>query len=201
MNRLSGSSPFRGTNPNAILEENYKCNVKYLNHLWHDISLEARILVDSMLNPRPSKRISAKQALNSLFLKNSSLKQKNYDKNSNEDYEAFNHIESALSGEIISSLLEKQSKITHINLSETASSQLRYVNKQINPIENALNAKTIRSLLEEQSKNTDINLTPSQLRNMDIQSMEIPLELGDKEILGDQFKSYISQEINNLSNK
>ena len=107
MIRLSGSFPFTGTDSDKILKENYKCKVNYPHDIWYDVSAEAQNLVQGMMNPQSSKRLSTKEALNSSFLKKSFL---------HNGHKTLNHGITTLNPKIISSELKLISKNSEYNV-------------------------------------------------------------------------------------
>eukprot|EP00514_Thraustochytrium_sp_LLF1b_P008722 CAMPEP_0184555168 /NCGR_PEP_ID=MMETSP0199_2-20130426/36872_1 /TAXON_ID=1112570 /ORGANISM="Thraustochytrium sp., Strain LLF1b" /LENGTH=368 /DNA_ID=CAMNT_0026951423 /DNA_START=117 /DNA_END=1220 /DNA_ORIENTATION=+ len=60
---LSGKMPFTGNSDEEILAQVSKAHVLFDDPAWADVSAEAQALVKELMNPEPSQRPSASQAL------------------------------------------------------------------------------------------------------------------------------------------
>ena len=78
---LCGSPPFYGKNEKEIFKRILDGNFTFRHKIWNKISTEGKNLVLKLLQVNPTKRISAKEALEDVWF------QKNFNLNSNLDYQ------------------------------------------------------------------------------------------------------------------
>jgi len=65
---LCGYSPFRGEDTEEMIRETTEANIEFHERYWSKVSDEAKTFIKALLNPDPSQRPTAQQALNSHWL-------------------------------------------------------------------------------------------------------------------------------------
>lgn len=65
---LCGYSPFRSENVEVMVKETTQAKIEFHDRYWKNVSVEAKDFIKSLLNPDPSKRPTAAEALNSSWL-------------------------------------------------------------------------------------------------------------------------------------
>ncbi|KAG1898682.1 kinase-like domain-containing protein [Suillus fuscotomentosus] len=65
---LCGYSPFRGDDTNEMIRETTEAKIEFHERYWSKVSDEAKTFIKLLLNPHPSQRPTAQQALNNHWL-------------------------------------------------------------------------------------------------------------------------------------
>eukprot|EP00361_Fabrea_salina_P004493 CAMPEP_0202434276 /NCGR_PEP_ID=MMETSP1345-20130828/14831_1 /ASSEMBLY_ACC=CAM_ASM_000843 /TAXON_ID=342563 /ORGANISM="Fabrea Fabrea salina" /LENGTH=362 /DNA_ID=CAMNT_0049046899 /DNA_START=161 /DNA_END=1249 /DNA_ORIENTATION=+ len=60
---LSGTSPFKGEDPEEVLRKNERCKLVFEEENWRGVSSLAKSMVKELTQPNPSKRLSSFEAL------------------------------------------------------------------------------------------------------------------------------------------
>ncbi|KAI0244556.1 hypothetical protein L0F63_007069, partial [Massospora cicadina] len=68
---LSGYTPYQGSDQISLMESIKNDQLQFLDDDWDDVSNEARDLITLLLNPDPKARLTARQALEHPWLRNS----------------------------------------------------------------------------------------------------------------------------------